>query len=189
MRRTRRRKKRIKLALPPAGGKLCEAFLTSSRWQRRMCKRKSRAFIHGRFHNIMLTFRFEYSNILVQCPDEKLQIVRLVESEEPNSAGCCGGSLALFGFHSWLFGLWPYVNRFDVWPCSVFHAGAGGAYTVLHRHHRLPSEKRRFLPFGGAGRRITLRPCRSGRGDFYTICSRWQQSGARRGSSSARKAG
>ena len=30
----------------------------------------------------MLTFRFEYSNILVQCLDEKLQIVRLVESEE-----------------------------------------------------------------------------------------------------------
>jgi len=26
LRRTRRRKKRIKLALPPAGGKLCEAF-------------------------------------------------------------------------------------------------------------------------------------------------------------------
>lgn len=29
----------------------------------------------------MLTFRFEYGNILVQHPDEKLQIVRLVESE------------------------------------------------------------------------------------------------------------
>lgn len=25
--------------------------------------RKLRAFIHGRFHNIMLTFRFEYGNI------------------------------------------------------------------------------------------------------------------------------
>ncbi len=71
----------------------------------------------------------------------------------------------------------------------LLHAGAGGAYTVLHRHHRLPSEKRRFLPFGGVGRRITLRPCRSGRGDFYTICSRWQQSGASKVSSSARKAG
>ena len=150
-------------------------------------------------HNIMLTFRFEYSNILVQCLDKKLQIVRLVESEESkyeaynqtDSAGCCGGSLALFGFHAWLFGLWPYVNRFDVWPCSVLHAGAGGAYTVLHRHHRLPSEKRRFLPFGGVGRRITLHPCvpKAYRGDFYTICSRWQQSGARRASSSARKAG
>jgi len=110
-------------------------YTICSRWQRRMCKRKSRAFIHGRFHNIMLTFRFEYSNILVQCLDEKLQIVRLVESEESkyeaynqtDSAGCCGGSLALFGFHAWLFGLWPYVNRFDVWPCSVLHAGAGGA--------------------------------------------------------------
>ena len=53
----------------------------------------------------MLTFRFEYSNILVQCLDEKLQIVRLVESEESkyeaynqtDSAGCCGGSLALLG--------------------------------------------------------------------------------------------
>ena len=72
--------------------------------------RKLRAFIHGRFHNIMLTFRFEYSNILVQCLDEKLQIVRLVESEvskyeaynQTDSAGCCGGSLALFGFHAWL---------------------------------------------------------------------------------------
>ncbi|MFR4353183.1 MAG: hypothetical protein ACLT21_00570 [Oscillospiraceae bacterium] len=30
LRRTRRRKKRIALYLPPAGGKLCEAFLTDS---------------------------------------------------------------------------------------------------------------------------------------------------------------
>ena len=31
LRRTRRRKKRIKLALPPAGGKLCEAFFDKLR--------------------------------------------------------------------------------------------------------------------------------------------------------------
>ena len=30
---------------------------------------------------------------------------------------------------------------------------------------------------------------RAYKGEFYTICSRWQQSGARRASSSARKAG
>ena len=32
LRCTRRRKKRIALALPPAGGKLCEAFFRSCRW-------------------------------------------------------------------------------------------------------------------------------------------------------------
>ena len=31
LRRTRRRKKRTKLALPPAGGKLCEAFFDKLR--------------------------------------------------------------------------------------------------------------------------------------------------------------
>ena len=52
----------------------------------------------------MLTFRFEYGNILTQCPDEKLQIVRLVENKEPKyeaynqTDSALGSTLGFLGF-------------------------------------------------------------------------------------------